>query len=49
MSLDKKHPKTNLYVIDRELWEWAKYKGRSQGLTISEYIFVLIKKDRENA
>jgi len=48
MSLEKKYPKTNLYVIDRELWEWAKYKGRSQGLSVSEYIFELIRKEREN-
>lgn len=48
MSLEKKYDKTNLYVMDRELWEWAKYKGRTDGLTISEYIFALIKKAKEN-
>jgi len=48
MSLEKQYPKTNIYLIDRELWEWAKYKGRTQELSVSEYVFELIKKDRMN-
>jgi len=46
MPLTKTHSKTNLYVLDRELWEWAKYRGKLEGLTISKYIFELIKKER---
>jgi len=45
----KKHPKTNLFVIDENLWKWAKYRASILGYrSVSEYIFDLIRKDRES-
>jgi hypothetical protein len=44
-----KYPKTNLFVIDEKLWSWAKYRAALLGYTsASEYLFELIKKDKEN-
>lgn len=43
-----KTKRTNLFILDQELWEWAKYQGRTKGQNISEYIFELIKKDNLN-
>ncbi len=49
MALRKKHIRSNIYIIDTELWAWAKYQAEIQGFnTVSEYIFNLIKKDKES-
>ena len=40
------YKKTNIHIIDRGLWETAKYKARILGYRlVSEYIFELIEKD----
>jgi len=40
------YKKTNIHIIDRDLWETAKYKARILGYNlVSEYIFDLIEKD----
>jgi len=47
MSREKKYPKTTLFIIDRELWNWARYKALSLGFeSVSEYIFQLLKAER---
>jgi hypothetical protein len=44
----EKYKKTNLFIIDEDLWKWAKYKASLLSLeSVSEYIFDLIKKDKE--
>ena len=49
MGLRKKHPRSNIFIIDGELWAWAKYNAEIKGFkTVSEYIFNLIKKDKES-
>ena len=46
--MGRKHTKTALIIIDKELWEWAKYRTAVLGFkSISEYIFDLIKLDKE--
>jgi len=46
----RKYSKTNLFIIDENLWKWAKYRASLQGFkSVSEYIFDLIKKDKEKA
>jgi len=48
MSMMKKYSKTNLFIIDDALWKWAKYRASTLGYkSVSEYIFYLIKKDKE--
>lgn len=49
MPLDKEYPKTNLFVMDETLWKWAKYQASIKGLkSVSEYVFDLIRKDKES-
>ncbi|MEM2292730.1 MAG: hypothetical protein QXS74_08290 [Nitrososphaeria archaeon] len=44
----RKYPKTNLFIIDEELWKWAKYRASVLGYnSVSEYLFDLIRRDRE--
>jgi len=44
----KKHPRTNIFIINNELWAWAQYKTKLLGLrSTSEYIFQLIEKDKK--
>ena len=48
MTLAEKYPKTNIFIIDKDLWKWAKYKAEVLGLkSVAEYIFLLIKLDKE--
>lgn len=48
MSLIKKYNKTNIFIINEELWKWAKYKADLLNLeSISEYLFRLIELDKE--
>ena len=45
-----KKEKTNLFVIDRSLWNWAKFRSSELGYrSVSEYIFKLIEKDQVDA
>lgn len=45
----RKYPKrTNVYLIDEELWAWAQYKAKLLGYdSVSEYLFELIKLDKQ--
>ena len=45
----KKNPKrTNIYVVDEDLWAWAQYRRKTLGhSSVSDYLFALIKLDRE--
>lgn len=48
MALVEKYDKTNLFVIDEDLWKWAKYRAEVLGYkSASEYLFQLIKLDKE--
>lgn len=48
MSMQRKYQKTNLFIIDENLWKWAKYQASLLGFTsVSEYVFELIKRDKE--
>ena len=43
----EKYRKTNLFIIDTNLWAWAKYRSTVLGCkSVSEYIFDLIRKDK---
>jgi len=47
--LIRKYAKTNLFIIDEELWKWAKYRASILGFnSVSEYIFELIRKDKKS-
>jgi hypothetical protein len=40
----RKHKRTNIFVMDEELWAWAQYEAKLQGYkSVSEYIFELIR------
>lgn len=44
----RKHKRTNLFIIDQALWNWAQYEAKNRNLnSVSEYIFRLIKLDKE--
>jgi hypothetical protein len=44
----RKHKRTNLFVIDNDLWAWAQYRAKTLGHdSVSEYLFDLIKLDKE--
>jgi len=44
----RKHGRTNLFVMDPDMWNWAQYRAKTLGYaSVSEYIFDLIKIDRE--
>ena len=41
MRLSEKYRKTNLYVIDRSLWIWAKRRAEEMGLGVSVSLFFI--------
>jgi hypothetical protein len=44
----RKYSKTNLFIVDEELWSWAKYRAAILGCrSVSEYVFDLIRKDKK--
>jgi hypothetical protein len=46
--MSRKLNRTNVYVVDEELWAWAQYRAKTLGYnTTSEYLFELIKLDKE--
>lgn len=46
--MEEKYTRTNIFMLDRELWNWAQYRAKSLGFrSVSEYVFDLIKKDRK--
>ena len=47
MHMIEKYPRTNVFIIDKDLWNWAQYQAKSKGFdSVSEYVFDLIKKDK---
>jgi len=49
-NMIRKYTRTNLFIIDDELWAWAQYRSKTLGKdSVAEYIFDLIKADREKA
>jgi len=47
IEMQKKYSRTNIFIIDEELWAWAQYKAKLLDLkSVSEYIFKLIKADK---
>lgn len=43
-----KYPRTNMFIINEELWSWAKYRANTLGYdSVAEYVFELIKLDKE--
>ena len=44
--MEKVYKKTNIYLIDEDVWRMAKFKARYLNhRSVSDYIFSLIKKD----
>jgi hypothetical protein len=47
-QMPRKQNRTNIYIINEELWDWAQYRAKRLGCAItSEYIFDLIKQDKQ--
>jgi prophage antirepressor-like protein len=47
-EMQRKYARTNIFIIDEELWAWAQYKAKLLGYkSVSEYIFELIKQDKQ--
>lgn len=47
-EMQKKYSRTNIFIIDEELWAWAQYKAKLLGFkSVSEYIFELIKSAKD--
>ena len=47
-SVLKKFKRTNVFLIDEELWAWAQYQAKIlEKESVSEYLFDLIKNDKE--
>ena len=43
----KKYKRTNIFMVDPELWAWAQYRAKTYDYeSVSEYIFDLIKLDK---
>jgi hypothetical protein len=43
----RKEKRTNIYVMDEELWAWAQYRAKILDCdTVSDYLFDLIKQDK---
>jgi prophage antirepressor-like protein len=46
----RKYNRTNIFVINEELWAWAQYRAKTLGYSsTSEYIFDLIKLDKKES
>ena len=47
-QVQRKYSRTNIFIMDEELWAWAQYKAKLRGFkSVSEYLFELIKTDKE--
>ena len=47
MPLVEKYSKTNIFIVDEDLWKWAKYRAEVlEFKSVAEYIFQLIKLDK---
>ncbi len=48
--MERKYSRTGIFVMDTEMWTWAKYQAEKLGFnSVSEYLFDLIKKDKEES
>ena len=46
----EKYTRTNIFVLDKELWNWAQYRAKQLGKTsVSQYLFDLIREDKKKA
>ena len=46
-QVQRKYSRTNIFILDNELWAWAQYKAKLQGYSsVSEYLFELIKAEK---
>lgn len=49
-KMQRKYPRTNIYIIDKDTWDWAQYRAKQLNYrSVSEYLFELIKEDRKKA
>ena len=49
-EMQRKYARTNIFIMDDELWAWAQYKTKLLGFkSVSEYIFKLLKIEKEKA
>ena len=47
--MEKTYSRTNIYLIDKDLWKWAKFRADTLGFnSVSEYLFDFIKKDKDD-
>jgi len=43
-----KHKRTNIFLVDEELWAWAQYRAKTLDYeSTSNYLFDLIRLDKE--
>ncbi|UCD26762.1 MAG: hypothetical protein JSV75_01165 [Candidatus Bathyarchaeota archaeon] len=48
IKVQRKYARTNIFIVDKELWAWAQYKAKLLGFkSVSEYIFQLIIEEKE--
>ena len=46
--MQRKYPRTNIFILDQDLWAWAQYQTKLQGFkSVSEYLFKLIKEEKD--
>lgn len=44
----RNYKRTNLFIIDEELYDWAQYRAKRLGYrSVSEYLFMLVGVDRK--
>ena len=44
----KKYNRTNIFIIEDNLWAWAQYRSKTLGYdSASEYLFDLIRIDKD--
>ena len=49
-EMQRKYARTNIFIMDEDLWAWAQYQAKLQGYkSVSEYIFKLIEAEKEKA
>jgi len=47
-EMRRQYTRTNIFIIDDDLWAWAQYKAKLLGFkSVSEYIFKLLKAEKE--
>jgi len=48
--LKEKYPRTNIFIVDQELWNWAQYRAKQLNKeSVSQYLFDLIREDKKKA